>query len=949
VLPLWTGLSVCALWVQADTPKTSPAKRPSVEEIKRAVEELGNKRFAVREKAKRLLEEAGAAAEPFLEEASTNPDNEIAESARTILEKFQWGLYPDTPQALRDLIEQFRAGTPEQRLATMHTLITMKPAPYATIRRLLAKESKSEDLPQFVQLIHANTRESAPRLLNAGEYDTLEAFLELTAAAMPSQAANDYAVLTWLRGKTDEAIKRFEKVRAGKGEAAKRAAEVLVYLYRTKGNWALARKAAEDAKGEDGKGEDLVERVLWQASDWKALAANPARPDTAVNVWGVNAAYDRLAGNTKAFNEKIEEILKVADDETEGSVRSDADALLLNGKASEAIKILIDKKKEMGLTFELLCAQMKHKEAFALVDEARRRDAMKIDDPLKQAEKNFERGQIGIQRARTLYLLGEKEAATQLFGQLADDFKKWQTIPKDENAEPDININQFEILARTLVKAQTRVGLRDHAANNAAGAIDLLQKGQTGINVSAFFEALFGEQKSAASVWWNFFRANAPDEKPAVAMKRVRDILAGKLDPDKGKAKKLLDEWAAKWEKAAASNPDPQQPRGRGRGHARLHAYPAIAAAYRALGDEAKTENYLRQAAEKGNTRDRWTALGDFLMSLKKYKPAIEAFAKAAKAKSRAENANNEAGEEDYENLFMEDAGPALPTYLQGRALIADGDAKEGKRLVELAHWLPLGDERARAKLVEELNKREWPEMARKEAQMLVSTGWYHEYSFGNVLSFLARQASKERDFFKAADYYEKCVVGCLRTGASFVEPTAYLVVPESIRSYRARGLIAKGKIDEGLKEAAASLEVMPGNIDLVIKLVPELEKAGKKKEAEALYVQVRDVYEKLSKDYPGSAFARNSVAWVMANCRRDLDEALKYAAKAVELEPRNAGYLDTLAEVNFRKGNRDKALELMKKCVELDQKNGYFKRQLARFKDQPFDSSTPEEEEDDE
>ena len=84
-------------------------------------------------------------------------------------------------------------------------------------------------------------------------------------------------------------------------------------------------------------------------------------------------------------------------------------------------------------------------------------------------------------------------------------------------------------------------------------------------------------------------------------------------------------------------------------------------------------------------------------------------------------------------------------------------------------------------------------------------------------------------------------------------------------------------------------------------------------------------------------------------NRQRDLDDALKHSTKAVKLEPKNAGYIDTLAEVHFRKGDRDKALSLMKECVELTPKNPYFKRQLVRFKKQPFDSPTPDEGEDDE
>jgi hypothetical protein len=65
-------------------------------------------------------------------------------------------------------------------------------------------------------------------------------------------------------------------------------------------------------------------------------------------------------------------------------------------------------------------------------------------------------------------------------------------------------------------------------------------------------------------------------------------------------------------------------------------------------------------------------------------------------------------------------------------------------------------------------------------------------------------------------------------------------------------------------------------------------------------------------------------------------------------VEPKSAGYIDTLAEVHFRKGERDKAIALMKRCVELEPQHSYFRKQLVRFKDQPLDSPTPDEGEDD-
>jgi tetratricopeptide (TPR) repeat protein len=90
--------------------------------------------------------------------------------------------------------------------------------------------------------------------------------------------------------------------------------------------------------------------------------------------------------------------------------------------------------------------------------------------------------------------------------------------------------------------------------------------------------------------------------------------------------------------------------------------------------------------------------------------------------------------------------------------------------------------------------------------------------------------------------------------------------------------------------------------------------------------------YEKLCRDYPNCAWAHNSAAWLSACCRRDLDKALAHAEKAVKLAPDTAGHLDTLAEVHFQLGHKDKAVQLQKKVVQMGPKKEYFRLQLKRL-----------------
>jgi tetratricopeptide (TPR) repeat protein len=140
----------------------------------------------------------------------------------------------------------------------------------------------------------------------------------------------------------------------------------------------------------------------------------------------------------------------------------------------------------------------------------------------------------------------------------------------------------------------------------------------------------------------------------------------------------------------------------------------------------------------------------------------------------------------------------------------------------------------------------------------------------------------------------------------------------------------------------------LPGNIELAILLVPVLEKKDRAKEADELFTKVLTPWEKACKDYPQSAWAHNSLAWLAACCHRKLDEGLEHARRAVELAPENAGYIDTLSEVYFQRGDQRQAVELSKKCVALDPRRGYFRKQVERHEAGDKTAELPDEGDDD-
>ena len=184
----------------------------------------------------------------------------------------------------------------------------------------------------------------------------------------------------------------------------------------------------------------------------------------------------------------------------------------------------------------------------------------------------------------------------------------------------------------------------------------------------------------------------------------------------------------------------------------------------------------------------------------------------------------------------------------------------------------------------------------------------------------------------------------CLNGSVSFVQPAAYLGVPALIHRLRAEGYTAAGKIDEAKLEADLGLADLPDEASFPIELVPAWEKAGRKKEANELFERCLAVQEKLCDAYPNCALGHNSAAWISVCCRRKLDKAEEHALKAVALVPANAGYLDTLAEVYFQRGQKDKAVAAEKKVVEMDPKKPYFRKQLKRIEAGDPNAARPSE-----
>ncbi|QJW94469.1 tetratricopeptide repeat protein [Frigoriglobus tundricola] len=284
-----------------------------------------------------------------------------------------------------------------------------------------------------------------------------------------------------------------------------------------------------------------------------------------------------------------------------------------------------------------------------------------------------------------------------------------------------------------------------------------------------------------------------------------------------------------------------------------------------------------------------------------------------------------------------------LPLYLSGRALLAAGDTKEGEHRVGLSHWVSLGNEKVRGRFLDELVRRGEAAAIRREVALILKACWSRDHFFGNVMNQCARGAALVGDFAVAETCGQRSLLVVMRNpGVYFVDPASYLNVPHDLLVFHTRALLSAGKVGEAMAAARAVLTVTPGHLDFVTGMVPELDRRGKKKDADELFDRAWAAYRTLLADYPDSPSARHALAVLAGHCRRNLDDGLKYAKAAVAADPLAPAYREALAEVHFRRGERDDALKVMRALADESPRSALYRRQLARYRTAGFDSPWP-------
>jgi tetratricopeptide (TPR) repeat protein len=494
-------------------PTTRPAQPRSTqsaksEAISDLIEKLGDSDPGVREQAGRALWAKGHDAEPALREAANSPYPEVARRASAILRDFTYGLYPDTPPAIFDLLNQYRKGDPQQKRMAVWA---MGSNGFPGVRVLLKLREEEHD-PNFRQMISqallSKEHDAIVTMLADGEVSGIEKILEHAAADSPG-AAQDYVALLLLNGELPA------KMTALKAQPLTPAtASLQALMARAAGDLTTAREAAE--KSNDSQ---LLESVLVDQDDWTALAARLSadgqglRPPERL---GFLCAYYRLAGDAdasaKAAADLVEQARRIASD-----YPLCARNLFLNGKPGQGVSVLLDHHDYLRAA-DYLAPRLRIREALELPAlAAKNQPAAAI--------------QVKARTVGTLEFAGKTDQAQSLMVEVArenrlrNDFPTWTW----------------------LVEGAASLGMQAVADDYAASA---LAKGNNQTLFPSLFEKLRLGDGSAATLWWLCLRHGHNLPPPADSLSRLRAIFSQTLRPE---------QWSELDEAARQSSADLQE------------------------------------------------------------------------------------------------------------------------------------------------------------------------------------------------------------------------------------------------------------------------------------------------------------------------------------------------------------------------------------------------------
>ncbi|HTW95301.1 MAG TPA: HEAT repeat domain-containing protein [Tepidisphaeraceae bacterium] len=232
-----------------------------------------------------------------------------------------------------------------------------------------------------------------------------------------------------------------------------------------------------------------------------------------------------------------------------------------------------------------------------------------------------------------------------------------------------------------------------------------------------------------------------------------------------------------------------------------------------------------------------------------------------------------------------------------------------------------------RLDVAEFLAEQEWDGDAKGELKAFLATpAAFRGYDYDEVLAHyrLGLLASHGGDEATAASEIEMAMSGTPES----IDPEAWIEV-----HWHAFNAAAKAGDEAAAENQLRQLEQLNGiDATTACDIIPALKAWHRTAEAERLFARPYRILRRQLDDDPENAMTENDLAWLEARCDENVSEALRLATAAVNAMPRNAAFIDTLADVNFQMGRFRQAAQLEQRALSLTPDDVFMAGQLKTF-----------------
>lgn len=874
-----------AAWmtIAAAAPETSAQSGLKVPEKSLAalIEDLSDEKFRVRENASREIWKTGESALPALQEIAAGNDPEQAYRARDLLRKIQLHITPETDPAVISLVERYAKASPNEKVTLFDQM--HKKRAWRQILKLYASETNPELQSRLLRSVDGVAVIAARECLLDDDAVAAREFLEMA----PADARGLLALADFHRsqGSLEAELKRAKTLKGVQADAWQLA------LYRASGNLKAARDAASAA------GETTISAIL------SALLGDPLpwlqhhQTGGATMKSYTELAIKRWQGRTLRPAD-LEPLTHSANSRNRDQRGNAASGLFLLGEARLAEKAYAANSPIAAFSyFESLERIPEALKALGLDPEnpdyaawvEKRLGRFSKNDAADQADESVD--------TRDLIVLANFMERRGLHRPCAAAFLK----PLAALGEKDADL--LTGFLGQLFGGNVTLGGEYLGAPQVAKQAALAWAGDDAQRWAQVIDVAFGGQNEMIALW-DWLAELQPQTSRAERLDGMLALCGLGRDPLRLREKWLTLGWAAVQQAAE----DKRKPL--------LDQMAFMSGQSPDVRTSLKLWDQLDEAGRDGiswrahimdlSAAGRWDEAAEFFLkqidrvSTTKSPPQPSLLACAAACLRQAGRA---------------DEATALDSLVEKLALgndaleIANGYAY-GQDYPRSADW------RARAIRQSDPAAENFADTLQLHNEMLVQQGSWREVA---AISEVSAQ-----------------MMASVESESLVVPPLLSLKL--RLQSDLGRALV---NLKTDRADSLAMLEncyrMFPCDGSLADDFFPALRKAGLIKEHDEWFKESWERMAAVIRQFPDSDNTCNTTAWIASRARRNLDPAEKLLERALAANPEQSAYLDTMAEIQFAKGNREKALEWSQRAVNFMPLDVMLRRQHERFRSGPL------------